>query len=398
MEQKPKIVKSHDVWLDGDYADWMAELKIRYRSAQFKAVVRVNVEKLQFYWQLGRDLVQKRAEERWGSGVVEQVALDLQAEFPTEKGFSVTNLRYMKQWYLFYSSDEANKKLPQLVGEIQTTRSQFVAILPKNATNAENLPQVVGEIPSPFALIPWGHHREIISHCNDIDEALFYIRYTIQNALSREMLVRVMKKDDLYHHQAPAINNFASLLTPGQTLLAQEIVKENYDFSFATVEHPLYSEQELEEALHQNITDFLLELGTGFAFLGRQREIRYGNNSRKVDLLFYHIHLRCYVVVELKARAFEPEFAGKLNLYVNMVDDALRSEGDNPTIGLLICDSMDRADVQWSFRGIQTPMSVATYNNIRIKDALPTQEQLRERMALLKRQLSATKRLLEKQK
>lgn len=207
-----------------------------------------------------------------------------------------------------------------------------------------------------------------------------------------------MKKDDLYHHQTPAINNFSEYLTPHQTLLAQEIVKENYDFSFATVEHQLYSEQELEEALHQNITDFLLELGTGFAFLGRQREIRYGNKSRKLDLLFYHIHLRCYVVVELKAKAFEPEFAGKLNMYVNMVDDVLRGKDDNPTIGLLICDSMDRADVQWSFRGIQTPMGVATYNNIRIKDALPTQEQLRERMTQLKKQLAATKRLMNKTK
>ena len=398
MEQKPSIIKSHDVRLDGDYADWMAELKIRYRSAQFKAAVRVNVEKLQFYWQLGRDLVQKRAEERWGSGVVEQVALDLQAEFPTEKGFSERNLWYAKRWYLFYNTIEGEEKLHQLGAELQSSKNQDVQILHQPGAETGHHQQVADSMPIPLAFVPWRHHVEIITHCKDIEEALFYIRYTIQNALSREMLVRVMKKEDIYHHQAPAINNFASLLTPSQTLLAQEIVKENYDFSFATVEHPLYSEQELEEALHQNITDFLLELGTGFAFLGRQREIRYGNNSRKVDLLFYHIHLRCYIVVELKARAFEPEFAGKLNLYVNMVDDALRSEGDNPTIGLLICDSMDRADVQWSFRGIQTPMSVATYNNIRIKDALPTQEQLRERMTLLKRQLSATKRLLEKQK
>ena len=156
-------------------------------------------------------------------------------------------------------------------------------------------------------------------------------------------------------------------------------------------------EQELEDALAENVTALLLELGSGFAFIGRQKEIIVGGRTRKIDLLFYHIRLRCYIVCELKAKQFEPEYAGKLNYYVNAVDELLKASDDNPTIGLLICSDMNSTDVQWSFRGISTPMGVATYNNIRIKDALPTQEQLKERMEALQREMQETKRLMKKQ-
>ena len=180
-----------------------------------------------------------------------------------------------------------------------------------------------------------------------------------------------------------------------QSKLVQEVFKENYDFGFATVDHEIYSEEDLEEALSKSITGLLLELGTGFALIGRQKQLFTGDTTRKIDLLFYHIRLRCYVVCELKAKAFEPEFAGKLNFYVNAVDDLLKDKEDNPTIGLLICSDMNKAEVQWSFRGISTPVGVATYNNIRIKDALPTQEQLKERMELLQRELRTTRRLMK---
>ena len=181
-----------------------------------------------------------------------------------------------------------------------------------------------------------------------------------------------------------------------QSKLVQEVLTENYDFGFATVGHEIYDEAELEEALTKNVTDLLLELGTGFAFLGRQRELIVGGRSRKIDLLFYHIRLRCYIVCELKAKPFEPEFAGKMNYYVNAVDELLKTEDENPTIGLLVCSDMDKIDVQWSFKGISTPMGVATYNNIRIKDALPSQEQLAERVRLLQKELQETKRLMNK--
>ena len=205
-------------------------------------------------------------------------------------------------------------------------------------------------------------------------------------------------KDDVYHKQGNAPNNFPQHLTPQLASLAQQVVKENYNFGFATVEHETYNESELENALHENVTALLLEMGNGFAFLGKQREIIIGGRMRRIDLLFYHIRLRCYVVCELKAKAFEPEFAGKLNYYVNAVDDVLKQPDDNPTIGLLICSDMNKADVQWSFKGITTPMGVATYNNVRIKDMLPTQEQLKERMELLQKEMQKTKMLIRKNK
>lgn len=391
ISNQPRIVKSHDVRIDTDYAEWIAELKHRYRSAQVKASVRVNAEKLLFNWELGRDLVQKKAEERWGAGVVEQVSLDLQREFPNTDGFSTTNLWYMKQWYLFYYQEDA--KLQQLGAEIGKTKLHQVG----GETEILKLHQFGGEFPAPFALVPWRHHVEIISKCKSVDEALFYIGKTIEQGMSRAALVNCIKAN-LYEHQGKILNNFAEHMPALQSKLVQEVLKENYDFGFATVNHEIYDEQELEEALSKSVTDLLLELGTGFAFIGRQKELLAGDTTRKIDLLFYHIRLRCYVVCELKAKAFEPEFAGKLNFYVNAVDDLLKADDDNPTIGLLICSDMNKADVQWSFRGISTPMGVATYNNVRIKDMLPTQEQLKERMELLQKELRETKRLMKSNK
>jgi len=391
ISEQPRIVRSHDIRIDGDYAEWIAELKHRYRSAQVKASVRVNAEKLLFNWELGRDLVQKKAEERWGAGVVEQVSLDLQREFPNAEGFSTTNLWYMKQWYLFYYQEDI--KLQQFVAELGIEK------LHQAGGETENLKlhQFGGEFPAPFALVPWRHHVEIISKCKSIDEALFYMGKTIEQGMSRAALVNCIKAN-LYEHQGRILNNFAEHMPALQSKLVQEVLKENYDFGFATVKHEIYDEQELEEALSKSVTDLLLELGTGFAFIGRQKELIAGDTTRRIDLLFYHIRLRCYIVCELKAKAFEPEFAGKLNFYVNAVDDLLKAEDDNPTIGLLICSDMNKADVQWSFRGISTPMGVATYNNVRIKDMLPTQEQLKERMELLQREMRETKRLMKTNK
>ena len=411
ISQTPRIVKSHDIRIDGDYAEWIAELKHRYRSAQVKASVRVNAEKLLFNWELGRDLVQKKAEERWGAGVVEQVTLDLQREFPNADGFSTRNIWYMKQWYLFYYQEDTklqrpvaeivNAKLQRPVAELEDEKlyqvGKEILIPPVREIEDEKMHLLGAEFPAIFAQIPWGQHIEIISRCKSMEEALFYIGQTIDRGLSRPALVNCIKAN-LYEHQGKILNNFAEHMPALQSKLVQEVLKENYDFGFATVRHEIYDEQELEEALSKSVTDLLLELGTGFAFIGRQKELIAGDTTRKIDLLFYHIRLRCYVVCELKAKVFEPEFAGKLNFYVNAVDDLLKADDDNPTIGLLICSDMNKADVQWSFRGISTPMGVATYNNVRIKDMLPTQEQLKERMELLQKEMRETKRLMKSNK
>ena len=408
MENKdlehPRMVSSHDIHIDTEYANWIAEVKHRYRSAQVKAAVRVNAEKLLFNWQLGRDLVQKKAEERWGAGVVEQISLDLKKEFPKDDGFSTSNLWYMKKWYLFYANETDLKILQRAVGELELLINQFSKKLQRPVGEIQNIDnqyvtkpcQVGEEFPLPFALVPWGQHIEIITNCKTLDEALFYVRETIEKGLSRPALRNVIKAN-LFEHQGKIINNFSEHLPALQSKLVQEVLKENYDFGFATVSHEIYDEAELEEALSKNITAMLLEMGTGFAFIGKQKEIIAGGRTRKIDLLFYHIRLRCYIACELKAKPFEPEYAGKLNFYVNAVDELLKTEEDNPTIGLLICSDMNSTDVQWSFRGISTPMGVATYNNIRIKDALPSQEQLKERMELLQKELRETKRLMNKQ-
>ena len=373
---KPHIVKSHDVNLDAEYAEWIADVKHRYRSAQVKAAIKVNGEKLLFNWQMGRDLVQKKAEERWGAGVVEQVSLDLRREFPNEDGFSARNLRYMKQWYLFYTTEAS--KLQRPVAEFQEESH-------------------LGEFPLPFALVPWGQHIEIVTRSESLEEALFYIHHAIEKGLSRTALINSYKAH-LFEHQGKIVNNFSTYLPEMQSHLVQEVLKENYDFGFATVDHEPFEERELENALTSDVTNLLLEMGTGFAFMGRQKEIIVGGRSRKIDLLFYHVRLRCYIACEIKVKPFEPEFTGKLNYYVSAVDELVKAPDDNPTIGLLICSDMDKTEVQWSFRGITTPMGVATYNNIRIKDMLPTQEQLKERMELLQKELRATQRLMKKQK
>lgn len=397
------MVRSHDVQLDVDYVNWITDIKHRYRAAQVKASVKVNSEKLLFNWELGRDLVQKKAEERWGAGVVEQVSIDLKREFPDAEGFSAPNLWFMKKWYLFYASAETQAKLHQFGREMEFLKlyqpgREIANTSPNPVDSVSNdtiLQQPTAEFPAAFAFVPWRHHVEIISKCQTIDEALFYIAKTIEQGLSRAALVNCIKAH-LYEHQGKILNNFTEHLPALQSQLVQEVLKENYDFGFATVGHEIYDETELEEALTRSITDLLLELGSGFAFVGRQKELVVGGKSRKIDLLFYHIRLRCYVVCELKAREFEPEFAGKLNFYVNAVDELLKRDDENPTIGLLICSDMNKADVQWSFKGISTPMGVATYNNVRIQDVLPTQEQLKERMELLQKELRETKRLMNR--
>lgn len=381
-ERKPFIVKSHDIHLDSEYVQWLAEVKSRYRRARIKASVRVNSEQLLFNWQLGRDLVLKKAEEKWGSGVVEQVSLDLQAEFPDVKGFSVRNLWNMKKWYLFYSGADSFSEMvlavEQAVSGSGRKLQQVVAELP-----TEKLQQDVAEIPFPevFAYVPWGQHIAIITKCRTVEEALFYIQKTIENGYSRSTLLNVIEAD-YYRAAGSALTNFNERLPLPQGQLAQEITKSNYDLGFISLPHN-YDEKALEDALEQNITRFLLELGTGFAFIGRQKEIVVSGKTRKIDLLFYHIRLRCYVVVELKVTSFEPEFAGKLNFYVSAVDELMKSDDDNPSIGLLICKDMDHTEVQWAFRNVSTPMGVATYSNVQIEDMkamLPSQEQIAERV------------------
>lgn len=369
VEKEKKVVRIHDVDVDNEYVKWINEIKARYRSSQIKAAIRINVEQLRFNWMLGMDLVLRKAEEKWGSGIVEQVSLDLQAAFPESKGFSTSNLRFMKQWYLFFSPEI--EKLQQVVRELQLPERQ----------HDNKLQQVVEELPEVLSLVPWGHHIVIITRCQSIDEAIFYIKRTISDGWSRSTLVNCIKSD-LYHTAGGAITNFADQLPYPQREIAQAITKEAYDFGFLTLNEG-YKEESLETELEKHLTRFLLELGSGFAYMGRQKQIVVGDKTRKLDMLFFHINLNCYIVVELKAVPFQPEFTGKLNYYVNLVDDLIKTPAQNPTIGLLICSDKESTEVQYAIKGIQTPIGVSSFENVHIKEIqeqLPTVEELRERI------------------
>lgn len=384
---EPRIVCVKDFRIDTDYATWLSEIKRRYISAQIKASIKINTEKLRFNWSVGRDLVMRKAEERWGSGVVEQLSLDLKEAFPKESGFSSRNMWRMKQWYLYFSTTMAKEKLSRLVAELQKVESPYLINVPQSVAVLNDevcFPVVLG-------MIPWGHQTDIVTKCKSIDEAIFYLRECILGGWSRQTLDNSLKAN-LYKSHGKAISNFPEYLPEAQSRMAQEITKDNYDFGFITV--PVnYKEEQLEAALEQNITRFLLELGTGFAFVGRQKELIVGNRTRRIDMLFDHIRLKAYVVVELKVRPFDPEYAGKLNFYVNAVDELLKGPDDNPTIGLLICSDKNETEVRWAFRGIQTPMGVASYDNVHItpSNLLPSTEELQARVRLVEEEMRGPK-------
>lgn len=387
IPQQSFIPSSHDMNLNTNYTSWLNDLKDRYQKSQIKAAIKVNSEKLLWNWQLGRDLVERRAEEIWGAGVVEQLSLDLKATYPNEKGFSVANLWFMKKWYLFYS-----EKLYQAGREIYLSDTQSDTKLYQVGKEIKDLPECGYPFPTLFAYVPWRHHVEIINKCDTIEEALFYIHRTIEEGWSRGNL-QYWIKEKLYFKQGGAITNFAKHLPAVQAELAQEITKDNYDFGFISLP-PRYKEEQLEDALATQITRFLLELGTGFAYIGRQVEIVVAGKSRRIDMLFYHIKLRSYIVCELKAIPFEPEFAGKLNFYVTAVNKLMKSEQDNPTIGLLICSDLNEIEVQWSFESITSPIGIASYSNVKIEEVkklLPSEQQLMQRVQQLEMQFKQIK-------
>ncbi len=331
-DNKPQFVTSDSTAFPQEYTSWLKDVKLRYRQAQYKAAIKANTELLQFYWQLGKDIVALHIEEQWGKGVMKQLSLDLRAAFPEQAGFSHTNLKYIKRWYVFYS--QANT-----IGQQPVDQFGF---------------------PTSFGHIPWGHHIHIFTHCKSVNEALFYMDKTIEGNWSRRMLEDNIEAN-LYGRQSKAVTNFGKHLPAMQSKLAEELLKDPYKLDFLTLSKD-YDERDLENALAQNITRFLLELGHGFAYVGRQMELRMpGGQSFFPDMVFYNIPLKCYVVVELKVVKFIPEFAGKLNFYVTAADKLLRGEGDNPSIGLLICRSKDDTVVEWSLQDINKPIGVSSY-------------------------------------
>lgn len=340
-----------------DYKQFIQEIKKTIQGAQIKASISVNRELLSLYWEIGKKIVNKQKETTWGDGLIKQLSIDLKEEFPGMKGFSISNLKYMRQWFLFYNTSG-------LIGQ------QAVA-----QTDINKSQQVVGQI----FQIPWGNNLIIITKIKNVEEAIFYIQKTIQNNWSRSVLTHHIESG-LFAREGKAITNFQTTLPAPQSDLAKETIKDPYNFDFLMIREK-HDEKELEDALILHVTKFLLELGAGFSYIGRQYRIEVAGDEYFLDLLFYHVKLHCYVVIELKTNKFKPEFAGKLNFYVSAVDEILKTEKDNPTIGILICKSKNATVVEYSLRDIHKPIGVSEYTITKnlpdeLKSSLPSIEEI----------------------
>jgi predicted nuclease of restriction endonuclease-like (RecB) superfamily len=356
-----------------EYGMLLNNVKSRIRQAQIRATLSANAEMIAMYWDIGRMLHFQQKEKGWGSAVIPRLAKDLKNELAEVKGFSERNLKRMTAFYREYSV--FFPIMPQLVAQLQespqkekchiaTKMPQPVALLENIGNNAvsgdsSNLQQLV-------ANIPWGHNILLMEKVKDMNVRLWYMQQTIKNGWSRNVLLNMIK-GGLHERKAKAVTNFKTALPPAQSDLANEVLKDPYVFDFLTLDTN-YRERELETELVRHIEKFLLELGSGFAFVGRQYRLAIGENEYYIDLLFYHLQLRCFVVIDLKTGEFKPEYAGKMNFYCSAVDDMLKHQEDQPTIGLILCQNKNRIIAEYALKSIRKPIGVSEYE---LTKALP---------------------------
>ncbi len=356
--------------IDKDYKQWISEIRGRYRQSQIKAVIKVNSEMLQFYWSLGHDIVEREMENTYGSGFFNRLSADLQRELPDVKGFSPTNIKYFKYFYELYSPMFENRQ--QVVDDFALQNRPQLA----DDFNRQIVPQHAKELFS----IPWGHHVQIINKCKgNPHRALFFVRKTKENNWSRAVLLNFLDTD-LYEREGKAITNFKAALPALNGDLAQQMTKDPYCFDFLTLSQQ-YSEKELKNALMDNILKFLLELGNGFAFVGKEVRIEVGETEKFIDMLFYNIKLHCYVVLEVKVDKFDFSNVGQLGGYIVAVNHQLKGELDNPTIGLLVCKYKDNVEAQYALESSAQPIGVSAYQLSKLipeqfKSSLPSIEEL----------------------
>ncbi|MFT4094462.1 MAG: PDDEXK nuclease domain-containing protein [Niabella sp.] len=324
---------------DPQYKKWLAELKRKIRSTQIKAAIAVNTALIEFYWELGKMISQKQ--QKWGSRFLEAVSKDLKEAFPEMEGFSVTNLKYCRLFYLYLNRrphiGDKNKKSPQPGDELRSIQT----------------------IQQLMVRMPWGHIKILVSKIKDLNEALFYIQQTLDNNWSRDMLA-LQIKSNVYKRSGNAITNFSKTLPEPQSDLAQQTLKDPYIFDFMTLASSA-KEKDIENQLIEHITRFLLELGKGFAFVGKQQHIEVAGNDYYLDLLFYHTRLKCYVVIELKNTKFIPEYAGKLNFYLSAVDTFIKQDDDNATMGILLCREKNNIEAEFALRDLNKPVGVSEF-------------------------------------
>lgn len=337
------------VIVDGEsYKDWITEISNEFKRSQIRAAVKINDEMLRFYWKLGKDISTMSKQYGYGSGFYKILSDDLKKVLPDVKSFSPTNLKYMRYFYELYPC-------------------------------AGNRPQAVDDSTIVFR-IPWGHNRTIIDKCkNNVDKALFYVRKTLENNWSRDVLVNFLDTD-LFERQGKAITNFANTLPSVQGDLAQAITKDPYNFDFLALREQ-YDEKELKDALINKVNNFLIELGTGFAYMGREVRITVGEVEKFIDMLFYNTQRHCYVVVEIKTGKFDSSYAGQLGTYVVAINHQMKTENDNPTLRLLICKDMDKVEAQYALESTSQPLGISSYELSKLipeefKGSLPTIEEI----------------------
>lgn len=370
-----KGIKSLSI-LDKDYLQWIKELSTRFRRSQVKASVRVNQVMLHFYWELGSDIVEKKAESRWGSGFMKNLSRDLKEVNPDATCFSETNLLYMKNFYLLYHP------YLQIAPQVGEQITQQAVEQRENAIT----PQLGEQIRNDIFSIGWGHHKVLIDkYSKQPEKALFFVHQTVENGWSRDMLLNFMGTD-LYERQGKALTNFQRTLPEETSDLARELTKDPYDFAFTGITGK-YNEALLKEKLLGNITQFLVELGTGFGYLGKEYRLQVGEREQFIDLLFYNLNLSCYVVIEVKIGKFEFADIGQLGGYVVACNHTLRKEGrDNPTIGLLICKEKDRVQAQYALESSSQPLAISEYElekfyPEKVEGTIPTIEEIEAKLS-----------------
>ncbi len=368
---------SNLIHINKEYWLWIQSLSQRFRRSQIKASVKVNQEMLRYYWELGRDIVARDAENSYGKGFYANLSQDLRNAIPNTEGFSVTSLKYAKYFYVLYSAllpkNEGLTSCPQVVDES--------LLLNRPQLGDDFTERVTARLQQDIFSIPWGHHRYIIDKCSsDPNKALFYVQQTIENGWSRDMLLNFLGTD-LYERSGKALSNFKYTLPAEESDLAQEITRDPYNFAFTGITGK-YNERKLKDALLHNITKFLLELGTGFAYIGKEYRLQIEDKEKFLDLLFYNLNLSCYVVVEVKIGEFDFADAGQLGGYVVACNHLLRKEGrDNPTIGLLICRQKSNTLAQYALESSSQPLGISEYElqklyPAKIEGTMPTIEEI----------------------
>ncbi len=374
-------MKSQKPNLPVGFPTLLEDIKRRIQLAQTRAVQAVNAELVKVYWDIGRLIAERQQEEGWGAGVIPRLAHDLRNELPEVKGFSERNIKRMLAFYRAYREPGV-----------------FSSPTPKEPPALESVPQAAAQtggsliVPQPAAQlmdsllwqVPWFHHVILMEKVKDVNARLWYMQQTLAAGWSRNVLLSMIRSGAHARH-GNAVTNFGRLLPPPQSDLARQTLKDPYIFDFLTLDEPFH-ERELETSLIDDVQHFLLELGQGFAFVGRQYRIEAGDTDYYLDLLFYHLQLRCFFVIDLKTGEFKPEYAGKMNFYLTVVDDKLRDQRDASSIGLILCQDRNHVVAEYALQRVNSPIGVSQYELTRalpakLKSALPTVEEIEAELA-----------------